>query len=102
MSQHPGDLVVKVTEVRATLEPYNPALSDHGIGAEQVAFTVRGATTFSCRIIVRRDGRVVGATTVGFGPPSQVSSVLNESVPVDITGATFAGTTSSATVTCRR
>jgi hypothetical protein len=93
--------VVRVTGVRATLEPYNPALTDHGLPAEQVTFSVRGATTFSCRVAVHHDGHVVGTTTVGFGPPSHRSSVQNESVPVGITGATFAGTTSSATVTCQ-
>jgi hypothetical protein len=99
---HSGDLAVRVTGVSAILEPYNPQLSDHGIPAEQVRFSVDATTRFSCRIVVRHHGHVVGTTTWSFGPPPTSSNPRLESVPVDITGATFAGTSSNAQVTCRR
>gem|GEM_PF-4686926 len=98
---------MKVTSVTATLEPYNPQISNGGIPAEQVNFTVSAASgsfvsgSFSCTIEVLRSGRQVGATTVGFGPPGSSSSSLQESVPVEgIKGDNFAGKPSDAHVVC--
>lgn len=51
-----------MTSVTATLEPYIPQISDQGIPAEQVNFTVRGLPTPSkdlylhCDIAVRHSG----------------------------------------------
>jgi hypothetical protein len=99
---NPGTLPTKVTSVTATLEPYNPAFSNQGISAEQVDFTVSSVTgNFSCKIDVLRSGRIVGSTMATMGPPSEGSSSLTESVPVEgIRGGTFAGKPSNAHVTC--
>jgi hypothetical protein len=40
-----GSVQVHVTSVRAILEPYNPQISNHGIPAEQINFTVGGLPT---------------------------------------------------------
>ena len=55
----PGELVTHVTSVNATLEPYNPQLTDQGVPAEQVNFIVTSVSgPFSCRVDVRRWGRM--------------------------------------------
>lgn len=98
-----GTLPVKVTSVKATLEPYNPQFGNQGIPAEEVNFTVNSVRgSFSCRIEVVRSDRIVGSTTATMGPPSGGSSSVTESVPVEgIKGGTFAGNPSNAHVVCR-
>ena len=99
-SSTPGTLGVHVTSVTATLEPYNPQISNHGISAEQVIFTVGGLPTLPtssylhCSIEVFHSGRQVGATSI-------VAAVANQSVIVGVNGATFAGKPSDAHVVCR-
>jgi hypothetical protein len=99
----PGELVTHVTSVTATLEPYNPQLTDQGVPAEQVNFIVTSVSgPFSCRVDVRRWGRIVGTTVATMGPPSGTSGSATESVPVEgIKGGTFAGNSSNALVVCR-
>jgi hypothetical protein len=97
------DLPVKVTSLSPALEPYNPQISNQGVSAEQVHFTVSSVSRdFSCGINVLRSGRIVGKTQVGFSPPAGASRSLKESVPVQgITGPSFTGSSSNAKVTCR-
>jgi hypothetical protein len=101
-----GALGVLVTSVRATLLPYNPALSTHGIPAEQVNFKVSripvssATSSFRCDIEVFRSGRQVGATAVSTGAPSGYST-SSQSVSVEVTGSNFAGQASDAHVVCR-
>ena len=101
-----GNLKVHVTSVTGTLEPYNPQLTNHGIPAEQVDFTVnRGPGTtvpesFSCNIEVFHLGRNVGSTTVSIGaPPGYPSS--SQSVSVEVRGQNYSGSPSDAHVACR-
>ena len=98
----PGTLKVRVTSVTGTLEPYNPQISNHGIPAELVNFTVSGLPTSSatsylhCEIRVLRSGRQVGATSVVSGASS------SQSVSVEVNGDTFPGQPSDAHVVCHR
>lgn len=95
-----GKLGVQVTSVAATLEPYNPQISNHGIPAEQVNFTVSGlpkssATSyFHCSVRVFHSGRQVGATSVVSGASPR------QSVSVEVRGRNFAGKPSDAHVRC--
>ena len=92
-----------MTAVNATLEPYNPAVTDHGLPAERVRFTVETVTGgFTCRLAVRRGDRIVGATTAGFGLAPRHSGPVRESVSVAVTGTTFSGSPRDAAVTCGR
>jgi hypothetical protein len=97
-----GNLVVKVTSVTATLEPYNPQIANAGIPAEQVSFIVRSIDLpLSCTIDVLRSGRTVGSTVVGLGASTGTSGLVTETVPVEgITGGTFAGSPANAHVLC--
>ena len=91
-----------VTSVTATLTPYNPQISNSGIPAEQVSFTVGGhpSGSFVCDIRVLRAGKVVGTTQVGVGAPSGHPSSVQEGVAVSISGSTFPGTPADAQVAC--
>ena len=94
-----------VTSVTATLLPYNPQLSNHGIPAEQVNFTVSHIpvssvpASFHCTIEVFHSGRQVGATTVGTGAPLGYST-SSQSLGVEVKGDNFAGKPSDAHVVC--
>jgi hypothetical protein len=95
--------VVKVISVSATLEPYNPQITNHGIEAEQVRFVVRSADLpLTCGIVIRRSGRVVGSTLAGIGPTTVTAGVVTESIPVDgLKGGSFAGSPANARVRCQ-
>jgi hypothetical protein len=99
----PAALPVQVTSVTATLEPYNPQFLSHGIGAEQIDFTVsRVSGSFSCKIDILRSGRKVASETAKIGAPLNRSSSVTESVPVEgMKGGTFSGEPANAHVTCR-
>jgi len=96
----PGSLAAHVTSVTATLEPYNPQISNHGIPAEQVNFTVSGLPTPSehlylhCNIAVFHSGRQVGATSM------VATAVASQSVSVEVNGDSFDGIPSDAHVVC--
>jgi hypothetical protein len=97
-STTPGNLSAKVTSVTATLEPYNPQFSHHGIPAEQIAFTLSGAPDRSqvvCKVGVFHLGKQVGGTFVGF------SGATSQSTSVEVAGDNFAGKPSDAHVQCR-
>jgi hypothetical protein len=102
----PGALRAQVTSVTATLLPYNPELSSHGIPAEQVNFTVSeiavssAPSSFRCNIEVFHSGRQVGATSVSTGAPSGYS-ISSQSVSVEVNGDNFAGKYSDAHVNCQ-
>jgi hypothetical protein len=97
-----GVLPVTVTSVTATLTPYNPQLSSSGIPAEQVDFTVGGSPSgpFVCTIKVWRSGRLVASSPISANPPAGHPASFQESVPVSISGRTFAGKPSDAHVDC--
>ena len=99
-SSQPRTLVVRVNSVSATLEPYNPQISHHGIPAEQVSFTVSGLPESStgsylhCTVAIFHSGRQVGSTSVVTGATSM------QSVSVEVIGDNFAGKPSDAQVVC--
>jgi len=97
-----GALPVRVTSVTATLTPYNPQLASAGIPAEQVDFTVGGSPSgpFVCTIKVWRSGRLVASSPLSADPPAGHPASVQESVPVSISGRTFAGKPSDAHVDC--
>ena len=92
---------MRVTSVTATLEPYNPQISNHGIPAEEVNFSVSGLPTSStgsylhCNVGIFHLGRQVGATSVVTG------ATATQSVGVEISGNNFAGKPADAHVECR-
>jgi hypothetical protein len=96
----PPTLGVQVTSVTPTLEPNNPQLSNHGVPAEQVRFTVDGLPTPStglylhCRLEIFHSGRQVGATSV------VTAAAASQSVNVEVSGDNFAGAPSDAHVEC--
>jgi hypothetical protein len=98
----PDHLPVRVTSVTATLTPYNPQDGSSGIPAEQIDFMVGGSPSgpFVCSIKVWRSNKLVAATAISATPPAGHPSWVQESVPVSITGRTFAGKPSSAQVDC--
>jgi hypothetical protein len=95
-----GPLKVQVTSVTPTLEPYNPQLSNHGVPAEQVNFTVSGLPTSSthpylhCHVAVSHSGRQVGVTSMVAG------ATASQSGSVEVTGNNFDGQPSNAHVAC--
>jgi len=93
-------LPATVTSVTGTLTPYNPTLSSSGIPAEQVDFTISPNGPFECTVRVSNGGKVVGSTFATFGEPQGNPSSVQESVDVSITGDTFQGSPSDASVTC--
>jgi len=97
-----GNLVVRVTSVTATLEPYNPQIADQGIPAEDVSFILRSIDLpLSCTIDIVRSGRTVGSTVVGLGASPGASGLVTETVPVEgIKGGSFAGSPANAHVFC--
>jgi hypothetical protein len=103
---NPTNLRVQVTSVTATLLPFNPQLSNRGIPAEHIDFTVSGLpptsapSSFRCDIEVFHSGRQVGMTSFGTGaPPDYITS--SQSVGVAVTGGSFAGRPSDAHISCR-
>ncbi len=99
-------LNVLVNSVTATLSPYNPRLTDKGIPAAHIDFTVSGLllsstpSPFHCTIGVFRSGRQVGMTSVATGaPPGYTTS--SQSVMVAVTGGSFAARPSDAHISCR-
>ncbi len=114
----PGSLKVNVTSVTPTLEPYNPQLSNHGIPAEQVNFTVIGLPTpptdtyLHCHVAVSHSGQQVGTTSMVAGvsatpPPPPLlgpyetrGGKSRQSVSVEVTGDNFEGQPSDAHVAC--
>ena len=99
-SSQPRTLVAHVDSVSATLEPYNPQISNHGIPSEQVSFTVSGLPESStgsylhCTVALSHSGRQVGSTSVVTGAtPMQL-------VSVEVTGDNIAGKPSDAQVVC--
>jgi len=96
----PGTLGVQVTSVTATLEPYDPQISTHGIPAEQVNFTVSGLPspsahyTLHCTLAIFHEGRQVGATRMDAG------AAASQSVSVEVNGDNFDGKPSDAQVAC--
>lgn len=100
------NLSVQVTSVTATLLPYNPQLSNQGIPAEHIEFTVGGLppsaapSSFRCNIEVFHSGRQVGMTSVGTGAPPEYTT-SSQSVGVAVTGGSFAGRPSDAHISCR-
>jgi hypothetical protein len=95
-----GSVQVHVTSVRAILEPYNPQISNHGIPAEQINFTVGGLPTPSnhlflhCNIAVFHSDRQVGATSLTAGAATSLS------VGVQVNGDNFEGIPSDAHIVC--
>lgn len=99
-----GSLPVSVTVVTGTFTPYNPRLSQEGVPAEEVDFTVGGAPlgSFVCNIEVQHAGHEVGHTSLAASPPTGHPRTVHESVAVAISGATFTGTPADAQITCDR
>lgn len=103
---NPADLSVQVTSVTATLLPYNPQVSNRGIPAEHIDFTVSGIpassapSSFRCNIEVFHSGRQVARTSLGTGAPPEYTN-SNQSVGVAVTGGGFAGRPSDAHISCR-
>lgn len=102
----PMTLSVLVNSVTATLLPYNPQLSNQGVPAERIAFTVSGLLPSSapsplrCTIEVFHSGRQVEMTSVAAGaPPGFTTS--SQSVGVAVAGGGFAGMPSDAHISCR-
>jgi hypothetical protein len=96
----PATLGARVTSVTPTLEPYNPELSNHGIPAERVNFTLDGLPSPStglylhCTVQVFHAGRQVGATSVVTG------AAATQSVSVAVNGDNFSGKPSDAHIVC--
>jgi len=96
-------LPVTVNSVIGTYEPYNPALGNQGIPAEEVDFTVGGSPSgeIVCLVEVLNDsGQRVGSTIMTTGPQSGNAASVNESIPVDVTGNIFNGSAANAVVQC--
>lgn len=96
-------LPVTVNSVIGTYEPYNPALTNEGIPAEEVDFTVGGSPSGAlvCLVeVLTNSGQMVGSTVITTGPQTGNSASVEESVPVDISGDIFNGSASNAIVRC--
>ena len=96
-------LSTTVTSVTGTYEPYNPALGNQGIPAEQVDFTVSGYTAGDIVCVIEvfdNSGVEVGSTVATIHPATSGGGTVNESVPVDITGNIFEGIPSNAVMSC--
>jgi hypothetical protein len=84
----------------ATLEPYDPQFSDHGIPAEQVRFTVGGPPALSAHLSLHRilavfhSCRQEEATSMGSGASA------SRSVGVRVTGDNSDGHSPGAHVVC--
>lgn len=110
----PGTVLTKVTSVNATLDPYNPMVTNQGIPAEQVDFNLLGNVppnrSVSCQVSVLRFGHLVGTTTITGGTalvnpqtnmgPLPGGGSMGVSVE-NIKGGTFNGKPSDAHVVCR-
>lgn len=96
-------LPVTVNSVIGTYEPYDPMLTNEGIPAEEVDFTVGGSPSgeLVCLVVVFDDsGQRVGSTIMTTGAQTGSSDSVNVSVAVDITGDIFNGTPANAVVHC--
>jgi hypothetical protein len=96
-------LSTTVTSVTGTYEPYDPALGDEAIPAEQVDFTISGYTSGEIVCLVEaidNSGQRVGSTIADLSPAATGDGTVDGSVIVDITGNIFDGTSSNAVVHC--
>jgi len=98
-------LHARVISLRPGLAPYNPQLASAGIPVEEVTFAFRSAAPdhFSCTVVVRHSGRLVGHTQASFsGPWPAPPSRMRWGVQVDVKGRrTFNGIPSDTSVKCR-
>jgi hypothetical protein len=98
-------LHARIISVRPALAPYNPQFASGGTPVEEVTFALRStppaSNHFSCTILVRHRGKVVGHTQANFsGPWDFPPSADRWAVQVNVRGRTFKGSPSDATVKC--
>ena len=94
------DLQATVLSVKPGLAPYNPALASAGIPVENVTFATKTSPSrpFTCTVVVRHRGKVVGRTRVNANPAAGQKAWTIE---VDVNGRTFRGRPTDSRVTCR-
>jgi hypothetical protein len=94
------DLQATVLSVKGGLAPYNPALASAGIPVEYVTFATKTSPLrpFSCTVVVRHRGKVVGRTRLNANPAAGQKAWT---IQVEVKGRTFRGRPTDSRVTCR-
>ena len=90
---------VTVLSVKPGLAPYNPALTSAGVPVEYVTFATKTSPSqpFTCTVVVRHRGKVVGRTRVNANPAAGQKAWT---IQVDVKGRTFRGRPTDSLVTC--
>ena len=93
-------LPAMVLSVKPGLAPYNPALASAGIPVEYVMFATKASPSqpFTCTVVVRHRGRVVGRTRLNANP---AAGQKVWTIQVDVNGQTFSARPTDSRVTCR-